>query len=79
VYGLHAKYNYKNIVGLSTSFGKDLIPRIAGKYVSQPITDITDVIDEKTFVRPTYAGNALTKVRSSQAVNFLTFRASSFE
>ena len=37
---LHEKYRYKNIVGLGSSFGKDLIPRIAGKYVSQPITDV---------------------------------------
>jgi electron transfer flavoprotein alpha subunit len=73
------KYKYKNVVGLSSSLGKDVIPRIAGKFVSQPITDVLEVLDEKTFVRPTYAGNALTKVRSNQDVNFLTFRASSFE
>ncbi len=47
--------------------------------MSQPITDVLEVSDEKTFVRSTYAGNALTKVRSAQDVNFLTFRASSFE
>lgn len=76
---LHEKYKYKNIVGLGSSFGKDVIPRIAGKYVSQPITDVLEAHDEKTFVRPTYAGNALTKVKSSQDVNFLTFRPSSFE
>jgi electron transfer flavoprotein alpha subunit len=76
---LHSKHNYKNIVGLGSSFGKDVIPRLAGKYVSQPITDIVEVHDEKTFVRPTYAGNALTKVKTSQDVNFLTFRPSSFE
>ena len=76
---LHEKYKYKNIVGLGSSFGKDVIPRIAGKYVSQPITDIIEVQDGKTFIRPTYAGNALTKVRSSQDENFLTFRPSSFE
>lgn len=64
---------------MSSSFGKDVIPRIAGKYVSQPITDVLEVADEKTFVRSTYAGNALTKVKTSQEVNFITFRASSFE
>mgnify|MGYP000906145347 CR=1 FL=1 len=30
-------------------------------------------------MRPTYAGNALTKVKTSQLLNFLTFRASSFD
>lgn len=76
---LHEKHKYNNIVGLGSSFGKDVIPRIAGKYVSQPITDVIEVQDAKTFVRPTYAGNALTKVKTNQDVNFLTFRPSSFE
>ena len=64
--GLHKKHCYKFIVAGSSSYGKDVIPRIAGKFSSQPITDVIEVIDEKTFVRPTYAGNALSKVQSSQ-------------
>ena len=64
---------------MGSSFGKDVIPRIAGKYISQPITDILEVHDGNVFVRPTYAGNALTKVKSTQDVNFFTFRPSSFE
>lgn len=47
--------------------------------MSQPITDVIEVINANTFVRPTYAGNALSKVTSSQDVNFLTFRPASFE
>ncbi len=66
-------------MGLGSSIGKDIIPRVAGKYASQPITDIIEIVDSNTFVRPTYAGNALSKVKSTQDVNFLTFRASSFE
>jgi electron transfer flavoprotein alpha subunit len=34
---------------------------------------------ENTYVRPTYAGNALTKVKTTQDVNFLTFRSSNFD
>jgi hypothetical protein len=34
------KYKYKNVVGLSSSYGKDVIPRVAGYYSSQPISDI---------------------------------------
>lgn len=48
-----------------------MIPRIAGKYEAQPISDIVEIIvnisnikDNKTFVRPTYAGNAISKVKS---------------
>ena len=37
-----------------------------------------NIEDNKTFIRPTYAGNALSKVQSSQDIDFLTFRPSSF-
>jgi electron transfer flavoprotein alpha subunit len=40
---------------------------------------VLEVSDENTFVRSTYAGNVLTKIKSTQDVNFLTFRTSSFE
>lgn len=35
--------------------------------------------DNKTFIRPTYAGNALSKVQSEESIDFLTFRPSAFE
>lgn len=79
VKGLLGKGGYKNVIGLSSSIGKDIIPRVAGFYAAQPISDITEVVAENTYVRPTYAGNALTKVKTTQDVNFLTFRSSSFD
>ncbi len=34
---------YTHVLMTSTTFGKDLLPRIAAQYDSQPITDITDI------------------------------------
>jgi electron transfer flavoprotein alpha subunit len=34
---------YKNVVGATTSLGKDIIPRVAGYFSSQPITDIIEI------------------------------------
>jgi hypothetical protein len=34
------KGGYKNVIGLSTSLGKDVIPRVAGFFASQPISDV---------------------------------------
>ena len=41
---LIGKGGYKNVVGLSSSIGKDVIPRVAGYVAAQPIGDITEVV-----------------------------------
>jgi len=44
----------------TSSFGKDLLPRIAAKFNTMAISDVTAInpIDH-SFVRPVYAGNAI--------------------
>lgn len=44
VKGLIGKGGYKNVVGLSSSIGKDVVPRVAGYFAAQPIGDITEVV-----------------------------------
>ena len=38
------KNGYKRVIALNSSFGKDLIPRVAGKHQTKPITDIIDIV-----------------------------------
>ena len=73
------KGNYTHVVAGHTAFGKNLLPRVAALLDSQQISDITAIEDEKTFVRPIYAGNAIATVESSDAVKFITIRGTSFE
>ncbi|ELB2035211.1 FAD-binding protein [Vibrio parahaemolyticus] len=63
----------------SSSKGKDLAPRIAAKCSVGQISDIVQVVDDKTFIRPIYAGNAFAKVTSNDKLRVVTVRASAFD
>ncbi|EKA4469093.1 FAD-binding protein [Vibrio parahaemolyticus] len=63
----------------SSSKGKDLAPRIAAKRGVGQISDIVQVVDDKTFIRPIYAGNAFAKVTSNDSLRVVTVRASAFD
>ena len=43
------------------------------------ISDIIEVDDANTFQRPIYAGNALSTVRSDEAIKIFTVRRTAFE
>ncbi|KAG5474354.1 hypothetical protein LSCM1_03134 [Leishmania martiniquensis] len=70
---------YTHVFAGTSAFGKNIIPRVAARQGCMPIPEVTDIIDEKTFVRQTYAGNAITTVKSSDTVKYCTLRGTSFE
>src|SRR6201993_3673547 len=70
---------YTHIFQAASAAGKNAIPRAAALLDVQVLSDISDVIDADTFVRPIYAGNALATVKSSDSKKLLTVRASSFD
>ena len=54
---------YTHIFGPSTTFGKDLMPRIAALLNVNQISDIMEVINAYEFKRPIYAGNAIVSIK----------------
>ncbi|EGR2756688.1 FAD-binding protein [Vibrio parahaemolyticus] len=71
--------SFDGIWANSSSKGKDLAPRIAAKCGVGQISDIVQVVDDKTFIRPIYAGNAFAKVTSNDSLRVVTVRASAFD
>jgi electron transfer flavoprotein alpha subunit len=72
------KGGYTHVIAGNTAFGKNVLPRVAALLDSQQISDITAIEDDKTFVRPIYAGNAIAKVESSDAIKVITVRGTAF-
>lgn len=69
---------YSHILAPATAYGKGVAPRVAALLDKAQISDIIKVIDADTFVRPIYAGNAYSTVKSSDSVKVVTVRGTAF-
>jgi len=70
--------NMDYVLAPATTFGKNLLPRVAALLDVAQISDIISVSSADTFVRPTYAGNVLATVRSSDRIKVITVRTTAF-
>jgi electron transfer flavoprotein alpha subunit len=72
--------DYSHVFGPSTSFGKDLMPRVAALLGVPQVSDLMAIEGPYRFKRPTYAGNAIVTVEADPARKLIaTVRVASFE
>src|SRR3954465_5940135 len=69
---------YSHVLAPATTFGKNLMPRVAALLDVMQISDISGVESADTFVRPIYAGNALATVQSKDPVKVIPVRGTAF-
>lgn len=72
------KGRYTHVFASHGAFGKSVMPRVAALLDLQPISDVVEVKDEKTFIRPIYAGNAIATVQSTDPIKVITIRGTAF-
>ncbi|MBV8496643.1 MAG: FAD-binding protein [Gammaproteobacteria bacterium] len=71
---------FTHVLGPSTTFGKDLMARVAGLLGAPQVSDIMAIEAPNRFRRPIYAGNAILTVETDGAAKVVgTVRTASFE
>ena len=77
--GMQQAGGFTHVVGASSAFTKGVFPRVAALLDVAQLSDVIEVKDDATFVRPTYAGNAIATVKSEDAVKVITVRPTNFD
>jgi electron transfer flavoprotein alpha subunit len=75
---VHLAPDYTALVAAATAASKNIMPRVAALLDVMQISEIIKVISPDTFERPTYAGNAIQTLQSTDAKKVITVRTASF-
>ena len=71
--------DYKYLISGSSTFSKNILPRVGALLDVQPISDVCEIKSNNTFVRPLYAGNVMATVETSDEIIVMTVRSTAFE
>ena len=71
--------DYSHVLTPADNFGKNFLPRTAALLDVSSISDIIEIKDAETFVRPIYAGNAIATVKSNDPIKLISVRMTAFE
>ncbi len=71
--------DYDYIIAPSTSASKNILPRVAALLDTQMTSDIIEIINEDTFIRPIYSGSALSTIKLNEKIKILTVHPTAFE
>ncbi|KTC65785.1 electron transfer flavoprotein subunit alpha [Legionella adelaidensis] len=67
------------IIGAASTFGKNILPRVAALLDVAQVSDVVRIVNANTFEHPIYAGNALEEVSVLDNQMVLSIRPTAFE
>ncbi|MBH2043471.1 MAG: FAD-binding protein [Comamonadaceae bacterium] len=76
---VRADAGYTHVLAPATAFGKNVLPRVAALLDASQVSDVIAIESPDTFQRPFYAGNALARVQSKDAIKVLSIRTTAFD
>jgi electron transfer flavoprotein alpha subunit len=71
--------NYSHVIAAASSYGKNLLPRVAALLDVDMVSEVIKILDASTYVRPLYAGSLNATVRNDESIKLLTVRATGFD
>ncbi len=71
--------NYSHILSPASTFGKNVMPRVAALLNVGQLSDVMTIESIDTVIRPIYAGNALARVTSNDPYKVMTIRSTAFD
>ena len=76
----HLAKDHSHVFGPSTTFGKDLMPRVAALLNAAQVSDVMSVDSARRFRRPVYAANAIVTVEAEAGQQIVaTVRIASYQ
>ena len=70
---------YRAVLAGATSFGKNLVPRVAALLDIAAVSDVVAICAPGRYERTIYAGNVMVAVESDQPLDVLTIRTTAFD
>lgn len=77
--GVQDHGSYTHIIAAATTFGKNVMPRLAGQLGLTQVSDVIEILDKQTYKRPMYAGNVIATVKNRDSLQIITVRPTAFE
>jgi len=71
--------DYQYLLAPATTFGKNLLPRVAALLDVAMLSEVMGIEGPDTFRRPIYAGNAIATVQTQDPIKVMSIRATAFD